>query len=49
MSELMANGVQIYQFPTDDETVSETNASMNVSQKFEINTCIISSCSDNNV
>lgn len=32
MSELVSNGVQIYQFPTDDETVSEINASMNVSQ-----------------
>lgn len=32
MSELVSNGVQIYQFPTDDETVSEINASMNVSR-----------------
>lgn len=31
MSELMSNGVQIYQFPTDDETVAELNSSMNVS------------------
>lgn len=31
MSELVSNGVQIYQFPTDDEAVSEINASMNVS------------------
>lgn len=31
MSELVSNGVQIYQFPTDDEAVSELNASMNVS------------------
>jgi len=30
MNELVANGVQIYQFPTDDETVAEVNASMNV-------------------
>lgn len=30
MSELVSNGVQIYQFPTDDEAVSEINASMNV-------------------
>eukprot|EP00064_Thunnus_orientalis_P011403 superscaffoldBa00001645_g11434 len=29
MSELVSNGVQIYQFPTDDEAVSEINASMN--------------------
>lgn len=34
MSELVSNGVQIYQFPTDDETVSEINASMNVSNIF---------------
>ncbi|MEQ2158864.1 Septin-8-A [Goodea atripinnis] len=32
MSELVSNGVQIYQFPTDDEAVSEINASMNVSR-----------------
>ena len=32
MSELVSNGVQIYQFPTDDETVSEINGSMNVSK-----------------
>lgn len=31
MSELMANGVQIYQFPVDDETVADTNNTMNVS------------------
>ena len=31
MSELVSNGVHIYQFPTDDETVSDTNAAMNVS------------------
>ncbi|NXP72153.1 SEP10 protein, partial [Ramphastos sulfuratus] len=30
MSELVSNGVQIYQFPTDDETSSEINAIMNV-------------------
>lgn len=32
MSELVSNGVQIYQFPTDDEAVSEINGSMNVSE-----------------
>lgn len=32
MSELVSNGVQIYQFPTDDEAVTEINASMNVSR-----------------
>lgn len=31
MSELVSNGVQIYQFPTDDEAVAEINSSMNVS------------------
>lgn len=31
MNELVSNGVQIYQFPTDDETVAEVNATMNVS------------------
>ena len=31
ISELVSNGVQIYQFPTDDETVADLNASMNVS------------------
>ena len=31
MSELVSNGVQIYQFPTDDETVSSINSAMNVS------------------
>lgn len=31
MSELVSNGVHIYQFPTDDETVADNNAAMNVS------------------
>lgn len=31
MNELTSNGVQIYQFPIDDETVAAVNASMNVS------------------
>lgn len=31
MSELTSNGVHIYQFPTDDETVAEVNTTMNVS------------------
>lgn len=35
MSELVSNGVQIYQFPTDDEAVSEINASMNVGSPSE--------------
>lgn len=29
-SELVNNGVQIYHFPTDDESVAEINSSMNV-------------------
>lgn len=31
MSELVSNGVQIYNFPTEDEAVAEINSSMNVS------------------
>lgn len=31
MSELVSNGVQIYQFPTEDGAVAEINSSMNVS------------------
>uniref|UniRef100_A0AAQ5ZXF2 Septin-type G domain-containing protein n=1 Tax=Amphiprion ocellaris TaxID=80972 RepID=A0AAQ5ZXF2_AMPOC len=31
MSELVSNGVQIYQFPTEDEAVAEINSSMNYS------------------
>ncbi|XP_037914776.1 septin-2 isoform X2 [Hermetia illucens] len=34
--ELQANGVQIYQFPTDDETVSEINATMNGHVPFAV-------------
>lgn len=34
MSELVSNGVQIYQFPIDDETVAKVNTSMNVSETF---------------
>lgn len=33
MSELVSNGVQIYQFPTEDEAVAEINTSMNVSPR----------------
>uniref|UniRef100_A0AAQ5XN69 Septin-type G domain-containing protein n=1 Tax=Amphiprion ocellaris TaxID=80972 RepID=A0AAQ5XN69_AMPOC len=33
MSELVSNGVQIYQFPTEDEAVAEINSSMNVSHR----------------
>lgn len=31
MDELASNGVEIYQFPVDDETVAEMNSKMNVS------------------
>lgn len=31
MSELVSNGVQIYQFPAEDEAIAEINSSMNVS------------------
>lgn len=30
MSELVINGVQIYQFPTDDDTTAKINGAMNV-------------------
>ncbi|GFN84001.1 neurobeachin [Plakobranchus ocellatus] len=36
MSELISNGVHIYQFPTDDETVSATNAAMNQHLPFAV-------------
>ncbi|BFZ24126.1 hypothetical protein BsWGS_27165 [Bradybaena similaris] len=36
MSELVSNGVHIYQFPTDDETIAETNASMNQHLPFAV-------------
>uniref|UniRef100_A0A8C4ZYT7 Septin 8a n=1 Tax=Gadus morhua TaxID=8049 RepID=A0A8C4ZYT7_GADMO len=36
MSELVSNGVQIYQFPTDDEAVTEINASMNAHLPFAV-------------
>ena len=34
MEELANDGVDIYRFPVDDETVAEMNASMNVSFSF---------------
>ena len=34
MGELEQNGVEIYKFPTDDETVAEINNQMNVSSIF---------------
>lgn len=36
MDELQRNKVNIYQFPTDDETVSETNESMNEQLPFAV-------------
>ncbi|EEB11427.1 Septin-2, putative [Pediculus humanus corporis] len=36
MGELQNNGVHIYQFPTDDENVAETNASMNAHVPFAV-------------
>lgn len=37
MSELVSNGVQIYQFPTEDEAVAEINSSMNVRFRKQTN------------
>lgn len=39
MSELVSNGVQIYQFPLDDETVAKVNTTMNVSTRTLICCC----------
>nr|XP_057919859.1 septin-8-A-like isoform X3 [Doryrhamphus excisus]XP_057919860.1 septin-8-A-like isoform X3 [Doryrhamphus excisus]XP_057919861.1 septin-8-A-like isoform X3 [Doryrhamphus excisus]XP_057919862.1 septin-8-A-like isoform X3 [Doryrhamphus excisus]XP_057919863.1 septin-8-A-like isoform X3 [Doryrhamphus excisus]XP_057919864.1 septin-8-A-like isoform X3 [Doryrhamphus excisus]XP_057919865.1 septin-8-A-like isoform X3 [Doryrhamphus excisus]XP_057919866.1 septin-8-A-like isoform X3 [Doryrhamphus exci len=36
MSELVSNGVQIYQFPTEDEAVAEINSSMNTHLPFAV-------------
>uniref|UniRef100_A0A670J5P3 Septin n=1 Tax=Podarcis muralis TaxID=64176 RepID=A0A670J5P3_PODMU len=36
MSELVSNGVQIYQFPTDDESIAKINASMNGHLPFAV-------------
>lgn len=36
IQELSNNGVQIYQFPTDDETVAETNTAMNAHVPFAV-------------
>ena len=35
MEELASNGVEIYRFPVDDETVAEMNAGMNVRNTAE--------------
>ncbi|OCT92469.1 septin-8-A [Xenopus laevis] len=36
MTELISNGVQIYQFPTDDETINKINSSMNAQLPFAV-------------
>lgn len=36
IQELSSNGVQIYQFPTDDETVSSVNVTMNSHVPFAV-------------
>ncbi|XP_023570072.1 septin-14 [Octodon degus] len=36
MSELISNGIQIYQFPTDDESIAQTNSSMNGMLPFAV-------------
>ena len=36
MSELLNNNVQIYQFPVSDETIAETNKTMNTHLPFAI-------------
>ena len=36
MSELINNGVQIYQFPTKDETISDVNSNMNSQMPFAV-------------
>ncbi|ELT95911.1 hypothetical protein CAPTEDRAFT_163246 [Capitella teleta] len=36
MSELVSNGVKIYQFPTDDETIAELNSTMNNQLPFAV-------------
>ncbi|KAM8848475.1 septin-8-A-like isoform 1-T1 [Synchiropus picturatus] len=36
MSELVSNGVQLYQFPTEDEAVAEINSAMNTHLPFAV-------------
>lgn len=36
ISELQNNGIHIYQFPTDDETVSDINVTMNTLVPFAV-------------
>lgn len=40
MEELNKNDVEIYRFPTDDETVADINNQMNVSDIFKVSICI---------
>lgn len=44
MNELSANGVQIYSFPIDDETVAEANKVMNVREQLTSNLALKSPC-----
>lgn len=39
MSELVSSRLQIYQFPTDDESIANINANMNVSTSLQILEC----------
>uniref|UniRef100_A0A673CN60 Septin n=1 Tax=Sphaeramia orbicularis TaxID=375764 RepID=A0A673CN60_9TELE len=39
-SELVSNGVQIYQFPTDDESVAEINSTMNYLSLIILSNCL---------
>ncbi|KAF5914653.1 hypothetical protein HPG69_005150, partial [Diceros bicornis minor] len=43
MSELVSNGIQIYQFPTDDETTAQVNSSMNNSNKGHLPFAVVGS------
>merc|ERR1712036_39378 len=36
MSELINNGVQVYQFPTNDETIRDVNSNMNSQMPFAV-------------
>lgn len=44
MNELSANGVQIYSFPIDDETVAEANKVMNVREQLTSDPAFKSPC-----
>ena len=41
MEELASNGVEIYRFPVDDETVAEMNLNMNVSPALQSSCCSV--------